>query len=139
MVHALQEIWRTLVPGGRLIDLRPHFAQFKPAVEMIVNGRPTFVGLLDEPAEDPDDVASDSAMEQGESRGLFAREREATFLFATYWDSPGEMREYIEDNWVATLPRPVYRQAVRLWAGAGEGARFRVRRNVLISRWRRLG
>jgi len=136
MVHALKESWRVLVPGGILLDLRPLSGNWPVAVA--AGGRVTFVGLLDQPAADPDDLAANASLAQIEREGWFAREREGVFDFAWYWDTPDEMKAYIAEKWTYTrLRKAVLTRVRRLIASAGEGARVRVLGNIVISRWRK--
>lgn len=136
MVHALRGIWRVLAPGGVLLDLRP-FPENSP-VEVVADGRATFAGRLDEPPNDPDDVAANESLIQVEREGLFACERRGAFDLFYYWDTPKDMKAYIDQEWMqARLPEDVLAEAIRLMASAGEGARVRLQRNMIISRWRK--
>jgi hypothetical protein len=63
--------------------------------------------------------------------------QEETFDFFYYWDTPSEMRKYLESEWAdfEKLEEDVYRRAGSLWAVAGADARMRVRVQMLIARW----
>lgn len=137
MVHALEEIWRVLAPGGVMIDLRP-FAEHSP-VEVVADGQVTLAGRLDEPQTDPDDLAANEALAHVARAGIFRCERRAAFDLCYYWDTPAEMKAYIDSEWaIARLPEDVFAEADRLAVSAGESARVRVRRNMIISRWRKM-
>jgi len=136
MVHALEEIWRVLAPGGVMVDLRP-FTEHSP-VEVVADGQVTSAGRLDEPQTDPDDWAANEALAQIERERVFICERRGAFDLLYYWDTPGEMKAYIDGEWtVARLPEDVFAAASRLAALAGASAGVRVRRNMIISRWRK--
>jgi hypothetical protein len=137
MVHALREIWRVLAPGGTLIDLRPLSARWP--VEVVVNRQAIVAGLIDDSPGAPLDTAANESLEQAAREGLFSREREGSFKYLWYWDTPDEMKAYLEENWApdAILPDEVLAEARRLMSKAGEGNRVRVRLHMTISRWRK--
>ena len=136
MVHALDEIRRTLKPNGILIDLRPVEANW--SVEVIssagwqVSGR-----LSDLPAAVADDEAAFNAMRAAESNGWYSKKEEKEFAFFYYWDTPSEMKEFMEDEWedFEKLEEDVYKKTSSLWALANADARVRVRVNMLITKW----
>ena len=136
MVHALDEIRRTLKPNGILIDLRPVEANW--SVEIVssagwqVSGR-----LSDLPAAVADDEAAFNAMRAAESNGWYSKKEEKEFAFFYYWDTPSEMKEFMEDEWedFEKLEEDVYKKTSSLWALANADARVRVRVNMLITKW----
>ncbi len=140
MVHALKEIWRTLVPGGILIDLRPRHDFMQ--VDVTAGERVECAGLIDTSAYAADDSAADNAMAQIESDGRFRREREATFAYNYYFDTLDEMIAHAEAHWESSLPLPesLITGVKHLLAdmGAEMGAKVVVRRNMIIGRYRKL-
>jgi hypothetical protein len=136
MVHALDEIRRTLKPNGILIDLRPVEANW--SVEIVssagwqVSGR-----LSDLPAAVVDDEAAFNAMRAAESNGWYSKKEEKEFAFFYYWDTPSEMKEFMEDEWedFEKLEEDVYKKTSSLWASSNADARVRVRVNMLITKW----
>ena len=62
MVHALNEVWRTLVSGGWMLDVRPLCAQWP--LEVMVNGAPSLAGTVDGSPQIEDEVASNKAIAQ---------------------------------------------------------------------------
>lgn len=137
MVHALREIHRTLKPNAALIDLRP--VEDNWTVEISSSGLQIAGRLADQPIGLADDAAAFAAMKDVESRGWFVREREEEFAFFYYWDTPSEMKEWIDAEWedFEKIEDDVYRKAQSLWASANADARVRVRVKMLIARWRK--
>lgn len=139
MVHALHEIHRTLTPNGLLIDIRP--VEDNWTVEIPSSSGLQIAGrLTDMPIGIADDSAAFAAMKDVESRGWFVREREEEFAFFYYWDTPSEMKEWIDEEWddFEKIEEDVYRKAQAQWATANADARVRVRVKMLITRWRKI-
>jgi hypothetical protein len=108
MVHALDEIRRTLKPNGLLIDLRPVEANW--LVEVVSSAGWQAAGRLsDLPVALEDDEAAFQAM-----REQFMDEE---------WEDFEKMEEH------------VYQKAGSMWASANADARLRVRVNMLITLW----
>jgi hypothetical protein len=136
MVHALKQLWRVLVPHGSLIDLRP-LAQ-NPPVEIVVGEQVFQAGRADVSSALPDDVVSDKSLDEVVDEGWFVRECEELFDYAIYWDTLDEMIAYAEWDWIRVfLPEAMLTEARRLLESSGEGARLRVRRRIVISRYRK--
>ena len=129
MVHALDEIYRVLAPGGLLLDLRP--VSGDTPLEIVRTGVVELAGHFDESSDHPDDVAANNAIARAVRRGQFVRERDGQFRFAYYWDSVDEMRAYVKDRWTASrLPGGVSRKARRLMAPGDGKVRARVRMSI---------
>ena len=137
MVHALREIHRTLKSNGILIDLRPVEDNWSVEVHS-ASGLQIAGYLTDVPIGKADDEAAFAAMRDVESRGWFIREREDEFAFFYYWDTPSEMKEWMDQEWddFVKMENDVYRKAQSLWASANADARVRVRVKMLITRWK---
>ena len=136
MVHALDEIRRTLKPNGILIDLRPVEANW--SVEVVSSAGYQVSGRLsDLPAAVEDDEAAFKAMRAAESNGWYSKKEEKEFAFFYYWDTPSEMKEFMEDEWedFEKLEEDVYKKTSSLWASSNADARVRVRVNMLITKW----
>ena len=139
MVHALQEIHRTLKPNGILIDLRP--VEQNWAVEIVTAAEQKTAGwLTDMPLGIADDAAAFRAIAEAESRGWFVKEREEEFSFFYYFDTPSEMKEFMDDEWedFEKIDDATYQKTRSLWASANADARVRVRVKMLIVRWRKI-
>ena len=138
MVHALDEIRRTLKPKGILIDLRPMESNW--SVEVSSSTGYQFAGRLnDMPTGLADDAAAFKAMREVESRKWYIKEKEEEFAFFYYWDTPSEMKEFIETEWedFEKMEESVYRAAQSLWSQANADAQVRVRVKMLITKWER--
>jgi hypothetical protein len=136
MVHALREIWRVLVPGGILLDLRPLCASWP--VEIVAGERVLRAGALDDSLAMVDDLAANHAVEQVVRDGWFRRERGGTFTYDWYWDTLDELKEHVEERWhPIALPDSVYAQAQRTAASVA-GVSVRVRVHMMIGRYRKL-
>ena len=139
MVHALREICRVLVQNGTLIDLRPIAGSW--AVEVVSARDRKHAGeVTDLPQGLADDEAANLAMAQAARDGLLAREREEIFPFCYYWDSPGDMRQYVEEEWsdFIRIEEAVWNNVRSIWAVANADARVRIQLNMLITRWSKL-
>ncbi len=139
MVHALNEIHRVLVPNGTLIDLRPLADRWQIEVassrEIKEAGRVTdlTIGL-------EDDRAANEAMAWAEAQKQFAREQEEFFPLFYYWDSPNEMKEFVDEEWVdfITVDEDTWKNIRSTWVVANADARLRVRAKMLITRWKKI-
>jgi hypothetical protein len=137
MVHALSEIRRVLVPDGFMIDLRP--LSGRSPIE-IVSARASLVAGHLQDLEDciRDDVTANQRMTQAEQQGWFLRQAEDFFPFVYSWDTPGEMEDWVENEWQDyTQLDNESKQATRsAWASADADARVQIRLQMLITRWR---
>ncbi len=139
MVHALDEIRRTLKPNGILIDLRP--VEDNWLVEVNDSTQNQAAGRLnDMPMGLADDEAAFKAMREAESRRWYIKEKEEEFAFFYYWDTPSEMKEFMEEEWedFEKIDDEVYEKTKSLWSQANADARVRVRVKMLITRWKKL-
>ena len=139
MVHALDEIRRVLKPDGTLLDLRPEEDSW--SVEIVSSAGWQAAGRLsDLPQGIADDAAANQAMSEVRSRGWFIQQQEEEFSFFYYWDTPSEMKEFMESEWedFEKLEEDVYRKASSLWVASGADARVRVRVKMHLAVWKRL-
>jgi len=136
MVHALDEIRRTLKPNGILIDLRPVSSNW--SVEVSSSTGYQLAGRLnDMPIGLADDEAAFKAMREVESRRWYIKEKEEEFTFFYYWDTPSEMKEFMETEWenFEKMEEDVFEKTRSMWAIANADARVRVRVKMLITKW----
>lgn len=139
MVHALNEIRRTLKPNGILIDLRP--VEDNWTVEIHAATGTQIAGRLEDmPLGLADDAAAFAAMRDVESRGWYVREQEQEFAFFYYWNTPSEMKEWIDEEWedFNKIEENVHCKTRSLWASANADARVRVRVKMIITRWKKV-
>jgi hypothetical protein len=135
MVHALNEISRILSPNGFLIDIRPLAERWPVEVasmrEIREAGR---VSDLVEGLED--DQAAAQAMSQAIAQHQYAVDRVEFFPFYYYWDTPNEMKEYIETEWegFAGIATTEWGTIRAMWASAEADARLRVGIKIQITR-----
>lgn len=139
MVHALAEVRRVLKPGGVLIDLRP-LAENWP-VEVVSRRERVTAGRIADSAEDlENDAAANRSFIAASESDWYQRDKEETFPFNYYWDSPEQMLQYVKEEWgdFATVDDEVAKRARSIWAVADADARVRIQLHMLISRCRRL-
>ena len=136
MVHALDEIRRTLKTNGTLIDLRPVSSSWSVEVSSST-GYQLAGSLNDQPVGLEDDEAAFKAMREVESRRWYIKEKEEEFAFFYYWDTPSEMKEFMETEWedFEKIEEDVFQRTKSLWAVANADARVRVRVKMLITKW----
>lgn len=140
MVHALEEIKRTLVPFGLLIDLRPLLGGWP--VEVAWGSEYHQIGrLTDAPEGLADDKAANNAIDVVARRGWFTLESSDRFPLFYSWDTVSEMEEFLHEEWdgFVELDDEVARKAKSAWAVANADARVRVRVDMLINCWRKAG
>lgn len=136
MVHALNEIWRVLVPGGTLTDLRPFGARWP--VEIVSGPEVWPAGLVDGSQDFPDDLAANAAIKHVAAAGLYSRERSDSFVLLTYWDTAAEYKTYLDARSHAILPPETLAELTRLQAQHGPDTRVRTRQTMIIARYRKL-
>ena len=139
MVHALNEIHRVIKPNGTLLDLRP--VEDNWSVEVVDSAGWQASGrLTDMSVGKADDEAAFKAMREVESRGWYSKEKEERFAFFYYWDTPTEMKEFIDAEWddFEKMDDDLYKKTRSLWAIANADARVRVRVQMYAALWRKL-
>ena len=139
MVHALEEIRRVLTPDGILIDVRPLGEQWQIEVVSAHNIKETG-RVMDLPEQLNGDIAANQAIKEAESRGWFRRDQEEFFPFFYSWDTPSEMEEFIEEDWVdfIDLSEEAKKATRSAWALGDADSRVRVHMKVLLAKWRKL-
>ena len=96
--------------------------------------------LNDMPTGLADDKAAFEAMREVESRRWYIKEKEEEFAFFYCWDTPSEMKEFMETEWedFEKMEENVYHAAQSLWSQANADAQVRVRVKMLITKWKRI-
>ena len=139
MVHALNEIRRVLVPDGIMVDLRPLAGSWP--IEVATSRDFQEAGrVADSPTGLEDDRAANETMTKAETQKWFSRQREEFFPFFYYWDSPNEMKEYVDEHWAdfITIDETTWKNVRSQWAVANADARLRVRVKMLITCWKKI-
>jgi hypothetical protein len=136
MVHALDEIRGTLKSNGILIDLRPVASNWGVEISSPTGDQPA-VKLIDMSTGLADDDAAFKAIKEAETRGWFVKKKEEAFSLFYYFDTPSEMKEYIETEWedFEKLEEDDYQKVKSLWAVANADARVRIRIKMSVTRW----
>ena len=123
MVDALNEIQRVLTPNGILIDLRPLAGSWPiedthRRVKSKNQDAPLKCWLAWKMTE-----PLNQAIAQAAEQKWFVREREEFFPFFYYWDSPNEMKEYIDDEWedFISVDEATWKNVRSMWAVANVG------------------
>src|SRR5262245_52842783 len=137
MVHALQEIWRVLVPGGHLIDLRPRAANWP--LEVVADSQGALAGRVDNAPFVPDDNAAEGAIQRAVGEGLFLRENQVAFDCASYWDTVDDMLAYQAelDRPSFTVPDDVLAKAREFTASDNQLVKVRVGLRMDLVKYRK--
>ena len=125
MVHALEQAWQALRPGGLLIDLRP--LSLDSPLEVLGAEGEQRAGLVDMSADLPDDRAVDEAIHAAVRAEVFLPREVREFGFAYYWQTFDGMLNYTRERWdTAVFPADTLAKAQSLQAQLGSTARFRI-------------
>ena len=136
MVYALSEARRALKPGGRLIDLRPTMRNRR--VELELSSATLFIGEIDSASTFPDHVAANAALAEAQAAGEFRLEHQTTFHYLSDLDSLADLREFKRGLRRSVMPASIFERIKALTADEGANFRIRIRREMLIARYRRL-
>ena len=138
MVHALHEIQRILKPKGMLIDLRP--VEDNWSVEVSASSGYQVTGRVNDlPIGLEDDEAAFRAMREVEARGWFIRKKEDVFSFFYYFDTPSEMKGFMDEEWedFVKVDEAAWQKTRSVWASSNADARVRIRVKMHIALWER--
>jgi len=125
MVHALEQAWQALRPGGTLADLRP--LSLDAQLEVVSPQRIKRAGMVDMSADLPDDQAVEAAIDSAVRARILRPLETRRFDFAYYWESFEGMRKYTLERWdTAVFPTETLANAQALKAELGATARFRI-------------
>lgn len=130
-MHALEEVWRVLKPGGKLIDLRPEAEQSQVGVTQAGQ----FLQIGETRISFDDFMAADRALDQVIKLGQFHLQHTARFLCTLIAPSYKQLRDWIHDPDVPSAQQYTdrlvdqVRQAVK---GASTPARITIRHHILL-------
>ena len=135
MVHALQEAWRVLAPGGVMIDVRPLCVDVP--LEILTPAGSESAGLVDMSPEIDKDIASDAAIQAVIGDGLYKMVEQEYFDFAYYWNSIREFKADLDERWKdeVILPIEVLKQARALFKKQQDDARLRIRIRMKLAKF----
>jgi len=135
MVHALQEAWRVLVPGGIMIDVRPLCVDVP--LEILTPAGSESAGLVDMNPEIDKDIASDAAIQAVIGDGLYKMVKQEYFDFAYYWNSIREFKADLDERWKdeVILPIEVLKRARAMFKKHQDDARLRIRIRMTLAKF----
>ena len=136
MVHALSEARRVLVPGGRLIDLRPTMRNRR--VELALPLATLFIGEIDSSSTFPDHAVANEALDAAMAAGKLRLEQSTTFSIAHDLDSLADLRDFKAGFRRSVMPDSIFKRIGALTADRPADYLIRIRREMLIARYRRL-
>jgi hypothetical protein len=135
MVHALSEAGRVLRRGGRLLDLRPTMRNRR--VELVFPDATLFIGEIDSSSTFSDHIAANDAIDRALAAGEFQLEHRATFQIRTDLDSLADLVEIRSGLRRSVMPETILTRITALIADEPAAALIRIRREMLIARYRR--
>ena len=136
MVHALSEARRVLLPGGRLIDLRPTMRNRR--VELDLPGTTLFMGEIDSSSTFPDHVAANEAIDASLLAGNFRLEHLTTFPIVHILDTLADLREFKAGFRRSVMPDSIFEQISAITSDRPADYVIRIRREMLAARYLKL-
>jgi hypothetical protein len=97
MVHALEESWRVLVPGGIMVDVRP--LSVDVPLEVVFTGGSEKAGLVDMSPDLEYDIAADRSVDTVVNMGIFGQTSLEIFDYAYHWKTFHSMVEDFNERW----------------------------------------
>ena len=135
MVHALSEAQRVLKPGGRLIDLRPTMRNRR--VELALPTATLGIGEIDSAITFADHATANAALQAAIAADEFRLEHGTTFHIVSDLDTLADLRAFQADLRRSIMPEVIFQRIEALTADEAEDYLIRIRREMLIARYRR--
>ena len=137
MVHALQEVWRVLIPHGILIDMRPICVDVP--LYILTTNRWKSAGFVDRGQERANDIASDRAIRRVIHDGLIKRIKCEYFNLNYYWTDLNELKIDVEGAWKedVILSKENWERAQQLFAKGTGQDRVRIPIRMKISKYQK--
>ena len=136
MVHALSEALRVLTPDGVLIDLRP--AQSNRRVEVDLPEARLFIGEIDYAYRIPQHQAADAALRESLAMASLRLEHRTVFEFVVDLDTASDLRDFAGQLGNSSIPEALLRQAEALTADIDDDYLIKIRRDMVIARYRKV-
>ena len=122
---------------GRVVDLRPVGVEY--ALEVVTDEHVIPVGDADAAGRAARDEGANQAAEKIQTMGLFNQEAHMAFNLYTYWPTPSDYKQYLDERQGSTcLHDDVLAHALDVFKHAGPDARFRACHSMIISRYRKV-
>jgi len=143
MVHALEEIWRLLKPGGMLVDIHPVMGWSDIIIKRggnIIYSRPSPENYWEEIS------TAENALDLVLKRGLFIKEDWEEFDFLSYADTVEEFRTFMES--IGAIKKnteeeqklrqydQLFSELQRVLGDAGEGVKLALHERGRVTRFR---
>ena len=135
MVHALSEARRVLRPGGVMIDLRPTARNRQ--VELELAEGPAHIGEIDSSDSVAEKRMADEMLQAAVDERLFHAEHCEQFEYITDLDTLEDLREFAAGLRRSVMPEELPRRITALTVDEGVNYLSRIRREMLIARYRR--
>ncbi len=136
-MHALSEVRRVLKPGGRLIDLRPTMRN--RTIELELPTARLHIGEIDSSSTFPDHVAANAALDAAMTAGEFSLKHMTNFYYMSDLDSLADLRDFKAGLRRSVLPESIFERIEALTTDEPAGYLIRIRREMLIARYRKSG
>ncbi len=138
-MHALEEAWRVLVPGGMMVDVRP--LSLEVPLEVVFETGTETAGMVDMSPDLKYDIAADEAIERVVKEGIFSQSSIETFEYAYYWNTYHGMVVDFNERWQDEIivSQQVLDQAKKLYLQKRPGTRLRLPMQMKLETYIKLG
>lgn len=134
-MHALSEARRVLRPDGLMIDLRPTARNRQ--VELELAQTRLFIGEIDSSHTASGKILAEETMRLEQAQRMFSLEHRTQFEYLTDLDTLEDLHAFAADMRRSVMPAEMPARIAALVADIGEDFRIRIRREMMIARYRR--